>query len=79
MFCVFLVDVTLDPDTAHLKLILSDDRKQVRHGDVSQDVPENPERFGLFVNVLGREGFSSGIFYFKIQDSRFVFVTYMSI
>uniref|UniRef100_A0A671Q515 Uncharacterized protein n=1 Tax=Sinocyclocheilus anshuiensis TaxID=1608454 RepID=A0A671Q515_9TELE len=61
------VDVTLDPDTAHPNLILSDYRKQVRFGEVSQDLPDNPERFDSCVCVLGKEGFSSGRFYFEVQ------------
>uniref|UniRef100_A0A3P8RKF9 RING-type domain-containing protein n=1 Tax=Astatotilapia calliptera TaxID=8154 RepID=A0A3P8RKF9_ASTCA len=39
------VDVTLDPDTAHPELILSDDGKQVYHSDVWKKLPDNPERF----------------------------------
>uniref|UniRef100_A0A8C7JDM5 B30.2/SPRY domain-containing protein n=1 Tax=Oncorhynchus kisutch TaxID=8019 RepID=A0A8C7JDM5_ONCKI len=66
---VFLstVDVTLDPDTAHPKLILSEDGKQVIFGDVWQDLPYNPERFDTCVSVLGKEGFSSGRFYYDVQ------------
>uniref|UniRef100_A0A673I1T7 E3 ubiquitin-protein ligase TRIM39-like n=1 Tax=Sinocyclocheilus rhinocerous TaxID=307959 RepID=A0A673I1T7_9TELE len=63
----YAVDVTLDPDTAHPNLILSDYRKQVRFGEVSQDLPDNPERFDSCVCVLGKEGFSSGRFYFEVQ------------
>ncbi|CAM4674869.1 unnamed protein product [Leuciscus chuanchicus] len=62
----FAVDVTLDPDTANPYLILSDDGKQVSHGDVKQDVPENPKRFDA-ICVLAKQGFSSGRFYYKVQ------------
>ncbi|XP_048059546.1 E3 ubiquitin-protein ligase TRIM39-like isoform X2 [Megalobrama amblycephala] len=61
------VDVTLDPDTAHPELILSNGGKQVRHGDISQKLPDKPERFDPCVGVLGKEGFSSGRFYFEVQ------------
>ncbi|XP_023254893.1 E3 ubiquitin-protein ligase TRIM39-like [Seriola lalandi dorsalis] len=60
-------DVTLDPDTAHPKLILSDDGKQVHHSDVRKNLPDNPERFSQCVIVLGKQSFSSGRFYFEVQ------------
>ncbi|XP_070712635.1 E3 ubiquitin-protein ligase TRIM39-like isoform X1 [Pempheris klunzingeri] len=64
----FAVDVTLDPDTAHPKLILSDDGKQVNHGDVKRKkIPDNPERFSKCFSVLGEQSFSSGRFYFEVQ------------
>ncbi|XP_031154424.1 E3 ubiquitin-protein ligase TRIM21-like [Sander lucioperca] len=63
----YAVDVTLDPDTAYPKLILSDDGKQVNHGEVRKNLPDNPERFSLCVCVLGKQSFSSGRFYFEVQ------------
>ncbi|XP_062850593.1 E3 ubiquitin-protein ligase TRIM39-like isoform X3 [Trichomycterus rosablanca] len=63
----YAVDVILDPDTSHPKLILSDDGKQVTHGDQRQNLPDNPERFDYCVCVLGKEGFSSGRFYYEVQ------------
>ncbi|XP_036452831.1 E3 ubiquitin-protein ligase TRIM69-like [Colossoma macropomum] len=65
----YAVDVTLDPDTANPHLILSDDGKQVTDGDTEQNLPDNPERFDYCVNVLGKEGFSSGRFYCEVQVS----------
>ncbi|XP_059190301.1 E3 ubiquitin-protein ligase TRIM21-like [Centropristis striata] len=61
------VDLTLDPDTAHPYLILSDDGKQVKHGDVKKNLPDNPERFDTCVNVLAKQSFSSGRFYYEVQ------------
>ncbi|CAI5666015.1 unnamed protein product [Oreochromis niloticus] len=63
----YAVDVTLDPDTANSKLILSDDKKQVHCGDVRNNLPDNPERFSSCANVLGKQSFSSGRFYFEVQ------------
>ncbi len=61
------MDVTLDPDTAHPKLILSDDGKQVSHGDIEQEVPENPKRFNQGFCVQAKQGFSSGRFYYEVH------------
>ncbi|XP_070834085.1 E3 ubiquitin-protein ligase TRIM39-like isoform X2 [Chaetodon trifascialis] len=63
----YAVDVTLDPDTAHPDLILSDDGKQVNDSDVRKTLPDNPERFSLNPCVLGKQSFSSGRFYFEVQ------------
>ncbi|XP_029901810.1 E3 ubiquitin-protein ligase TRIM39-like isoform X2 [Myripristis murdjan] len=61
------VKVTLDPRTANPELILSDDGKQVKHGDVRKNLPDNPERFSRCTCVLGKQSFSSGRFYYEVQ------------
>nr|XP_009685826.1 PREDICTED: butyrophilin subfamily 1 member A1-like [Struthio camelus australis] len=61
------VKVILDPDTAHCDLVLSDDCKSVKREDKPQDIPDIPQRFKPWRCVLGREGFTSGRYYWEVE------------
>ncbi|XP_042615591.1 zinc finger protein RFP isoform X1 [Cyprinus carpio] len=63
----YAVDVTLDTNTAHPRLILSEDKKKVWCGERHQQVPNNRERFDRVVCVLGCEGFTSGRHYWEVE------------
>lgn len=63
----FTVDVNLSAKTAHPFLSVSDDRKQVRHTDKLQEVPDNPKRFNRVANVLSKESFNSGRCYWEVE------------
>ncbi|XP_072251469.1 E3 ubiquitin-protein ligase TRIM21-like [Leuresthes tenuis] len=61
------VDVTFDPDTANHCLNVSEDGKQVTHRNHKKLVTNKPQRFDTVFNVLAKEGFSSGKFYYEVQ------------
>uniref|UniRef100_A0A8C8SB05 RING-type E3 ubiquitin transferase n=1 Tax=Pelusios castaneus TaxID=367368 RepID=A0A8C8SB05_9SAUR len=65
----FKEDVTLDPETAHPELILSDDRKSVRRGGkkLMLSLFDNPKRFNVSPLVLGVQGFARGRRYWEVQ------------
>ncbi|XP_027128242.1 zinc finger protein RFP-like [Larimichthys crocea] len=61
------VDLTFDPDTAYCLLVISQDGKQVIAGDTKQSLPNNPKRFEVCPEVLTKEGFTTGKFYYEVQ------------
>ncbi|XP_030580491.1 zinc finger protein RFP-like [Archocentrus centrarchus] len=63
----YAADITLDPNTAHPRLTISADGKQVHCGDHHQLVPDNPERFDRVVCVLAHQGFSLGRHYWEVE------------
>ncbi|XP_073721175.1 butyrophilin subfamily 1 member A1-like isoform X2 [Misgurnus anguillicaudatus] len=67
----YAVNVTLDPDSAHPDLIVSEDGKQVRYEEQSGTVKDGDQKlnykFNVRLCVLGNEGFTSGCFYYEVQ------------
>ncbi|KAM4619181.1 E3 ubiquitin-protein ligase TRIM39-like [Polymixia lowei] len=66
----YAVNVTLDSDTAHPQLIISNYRKQVSCGKNNQVVLSNSKRFSGQIGVLSEEYFASGRFYYEVEVGR---------
>lgn len=65
--CLFSAPVTLNPNTAHCNVIVSDDLTSVRYNDEELTLPDNPDRFDMFACVLGSEGFDSGTHSWNVE------------
>ncbi|XP_054914570.1 uncharacterized protein LOC129378287 [Poeciliopsis prolifica] len=63
----FSVDIKLDPETAHQRLILSPDGKKVQDGGENQEVADSPERFDEFGSVLGLNSLTTGKAYWEVD------------
>ncbi|XP_078272339.1 zinc-binding protein A33-like [Rhinoraja longicauda] len=61
------VSVTLDVETAHPMLEVSEDRKRVRSTGIQRSLPDNGRRFAAHAWVLGSEGFTSGRHYWEVE------------
>src|SRR4029434_884148 len=65
---------TLDPNTAHRHLHLSEGNRRVEKRDELQSYPDHPERFDAHPQVLCREGVS-GCCYWEVERSRYVYIS----
>ncbi|XP_074137725.1 putative E3 ubiquitin-protein ligase TRIML1 [Sminthopsis crassicaudata] len=67
MLMTFFRDITLDPDTAHIHLVVSKDLKSVKYTSVPQDQSNNKDRFVHSLTVLGAQTFTSGRHYWEVE------------
>ncbi|XP_010725468.2 E3 ubiquitin-protein ligase TRIM39-like [Meleagris gallopavo] len=63
----YKVDVTLNADTAHPRLEVSEDGKSVNDTGVIRQVPNKEERFDSHIFVLAKEGYTSGRRYWEVD------------
>ncbi|ROJ91781.1 Stonustoxin subunit beta, partial [Anabarilius grahami] len=77
----YACDLTLDPNTADTKLVLSEENRKVTRVEENQSYPDHPERFEVHPQVLCRESLT-GRCYWEAEWSGYnaeISVTYKGI
>ncbi|CAL8238046.1 unnamed protein product [Boreogadus saida] len=73
-------ELTLDPNTAHRGLSLSEDNRKVTEVGEDQSYPDHPERFDSWPQVLGREALTGRCYWEVEWEGRvYIGVTYRGI
>ncbi|XP_071399233.1 NACHT, LRR and PYD domains-containing protein 12-like [Centroberyx affinis] len=62
----YACELTLDPNTAHRKLFLSEDNRKVTKVEEEQPYPDHPERFDFWPQLLCRNGLT-GRCYWEVE------------
>lgn len=66
-FCAVPQNLTLDPDTAHLNLFISDFDTKAEEGHIRIQEPDLPGRFNRFCGVLATAQYASGQHYWEVD------------
>ncbi|XP_041848008.1 myosin heavy chain, striated muscle [Melanotaenia boesemani] len=64
---IFATKMTMDPNTAHPRIVLSEDKTEVSTNEFMLQVPELPGRFDVVLGVMGERGFSHGRHYWEVS------------
>lgn len=62
-----VVNLTMDEESAHPILLLSEERRQITWQEKRQDLPFSPQRFDSLHCVLGQLKISSGRYYWEVD------------
>ncbi|XP_071389271.1 protein NLRC3-like isoform X1 [Centroberyx affinis] len=62
----YVCELTLDPNTAHRELLLSEDNRKVTEVTEQQPYPDHPERFDCWKQLLCRDGLT-GRCYWEVE------------
>ncbi|CAL8407101.1 unnamed protein product [Arctogadus glacialis] len=76
----YACELTLDPNTAHRYLSLSEDNRKVTWAEEDQSYPDHPDRFDSHPQVLGREALTGRCYWEVEREGRVdIGVTYRGI
>ncbi|XP_026993288.2 tripartite motif-containing protein 16-like isoform X1 [Tachysurus fulvidraco] len=73
-FLQYFCYLTLDPNTAHHRLILSEKNRVVRRSETELLYSDHPERFNIYTQVLCKESVC-GRCYWEVEKSGYVYIS----